>query len=225
AVRGNLTTVTRWLAAASSCNPKGGTAIRSHTNWYDTGEGYQQIDALGRTTTHSYHLAYAGAYSTQTCAPTTNSVAHCVSATYDFTTGLLTSFTNENATTQASGNTQGDAAHTSTYSYDIMFRPTSGQAPPDPANNGARAQTTLSFSLPNVFPLTFQHTKTVTNSLSDSATTFFDGLGRPYSVQHVVTGGPAIVDTTYDQAGHVADVSNPYFSTTDTTYGTTHTDY
>jgi RHS repeat-associated protein len=224
-VRGDLTTVTKWLNPTSSCNPKGGTAIKSHTNWYDTGEAYQQIDALGRMTTHSYDLAYAGAYPTQTCLPTTNGVAHCVSATYDFTTGVITSFTNENATTYASGNTPGDSAHTSNYSYDPMFRPTSGQAPPDPTNNGARAQTTLSYSLPNVFPVAFQHTKTVTNSLSDSATTSLDGLGRPYNTQHVMTGGPAIVDTTYDQLGHVGDVSNPYFSTSDTTYGSTHTDY
>src|SRR5262249_55087517 len=46
-VRGNLTSVTHWLAPTSSCNPKGGTAITSHTNWYDTGEAYQQIDPLG----------------------------------------------------------------------------------------------------------------------------------------------------------------------------------
>ena len=57
----------------------------------------------------AYDPFYAGAYATQTCSPTTNGVAHCVSGTYDFTTGVLTSLTNENATTQASGNTPGDA--------------------------------------------------------------------------------------------------------------------
>src|SRR5262249_74156 len=95
-VSGNPTTVTRWLAPASSCNPKCGTAVVTHTNWYDTGEAHQQFDALGNATTHSYDLAYAGVYSTKTCSPTTNGVAHCVSGTYDFTTGLLTSFTDEN---------------------------------------------------------------------------------------------------------------------------------
>ena len=98
-VRGNQTTVSRWLNSSSF--------ISSHTNWYDTGEVYQQIDPLGHATTHSYDPFYAGAYSTQTCSPTTNGVAHCVSGTYDFNSGLLTSLTNENATTQASGNTPG----------------------------------------------------------------------------------------------------------------------
>src|SRR5262249_27232343 len=51
-VRGNLTTVSRWLNTTN-------TWITSHTNWYDTGEAYQQIDPLGHTTTHSYDAAYA----------------------------------------------------------------------------------------------------------------------------------------------------------------------
>ena len=126
-VRGNQTTTSHWLSTGS-------TWITSHTNWYDTGEAYQQIDALGHTTTHSYDAAYAGAYATKTCSPATGSVAHCVTGTYDFNTGVLTSLTNENATLQASGNTFGDSAHTSNYSYDLMFRITSAQAPPDPAN-------------------------------------------------------------------------------------------
>src|SRR5262249_11712313 len=103
--RGNLTTVTKLLFDHSSCNPATQTSISSHTKWYDTGEANQVMDPLGHTTTHSYDPAYAGALVTNTCSPSTNGVAHCVSATYDFPTGLVTSFTNENATTQASGNT------------------------------------------------------------------------------------------------------------------------
>src|SRR5205807_2540971 len=127
--RGNLTTITKWLVPASLCNPKGGTAITTHTKWYDTGVPYQTIDPLGHTTTLSYDPAYAGAYVTQTCSPQTG-VAHCVSGTYDFVTGLLESFTNENATTQASGTTSGDAAHTSNNTYDTSWRLTRAQAPP-----------------------------------------------------------------------------------------------
>jgi len=89
-VRGNLTSVNRWLNTTSS-------NITAQTKWFDTGEVYQQIDALGNTTRHSYDSAYAGAYSTQTC----NALSQCVSGTYDLNTGLLTSFTNANATTQA----------------------------------------------------------------------------------------------------------------------------
>src|SRR5579884_528996 len=215
-VRGNQTTVSHWL------NTTNGSVV-SHSNWYDTGEVYQKVDPLGHTTTYTYDPAYVGAYVTQTCSPTTNGGAttHCVSGTYDFNTGVLTSLTNENATTQASGNTQGDSAHTSNYSYDSMFRITSAQAPPDPANSGLRAQNTFNFSAPNVFPITVQRVKSVTAALSDSATSSYDGLGRVFKTQHAVPGNTATVDTTFDQGGHVATVSNPYFSTSDATYGIT----
>src|ERR1044071_1385886 len=213
-VRGNQTTVSRWLNTTNSF-------ISSHTNWYDTGEVYKSIDPLGHTTTHSYDPFYVGAYATQTCSPATNNITHCVSGTYDFNTGILTSLTNENATTQASGNTPGDSAHTSNYTYDSMFRITSAQAPPDPANDGLRATTSFNFSAPNAAPLYVQRTKSVTTALSDSATSFFDGLGRGYKGQHVFPNGTATVDTTFDLAGHAATVSNPYFTTSDPTYGTT----
>jgi RHS repeat-associated protein len=213
-VRGNLTTVSHWLNTTNSF-------VASHTNWYDTGEVYKAIDPLGHITTHSYDSFYKGAYSTQTCSPTTNGVGHCVSGTYDFNTGVLTSLTNENATTQASGNTQGDAAHTSNFVTDFEWRITSAQAPPDPANNSLRATTSFNFSPPNTFPLSVQRSKSVTTALSDSATSFFDGLGRGYKGQHVLPNGTATVDTTFDLAGHPATVSNPYFSTSDPTYGLT----
>jgi RHS repeat-associated protein len=213
-VRGNQSTVSHWLNTTNGF-------ISSHTNWYDTGEVYQKIDPLGHTTTHTYDPAYVGGYATQTCSPSTSGVSHCVSGTYDFNTGLLTSLTNENATTQAAGNTPGDSAHTSNYSYDSMFRLTSAQAPPDAANSGARAQNNFYFSAPNVFPVSVQRTKSITNALSDSATSFFDGLGRGYKTQHALPNGTANVDTTFDADGHPATVSNPYFSTSDPTYGTT----
>ncbi len=215
-VRGNQTTVSRWLNTSNSF-------VLSHTNWLDSGEAYQQVDPLGHTTTHTYDPFYAGAYATQTCSASTGGVSHCVSGTYDFNTGVLTSLTNENATAQASGNSPGDSAHTSNYTYDYMFRITSAQAPPDPANGSLRAQTNFNFSAPNAFPLSVQRTKSITGSLTDSATSFFDGLGRSYQSQHVLPGGTATVDTTFDAAGHPATVSNPYFNTADPTYGNTTT--
>jgi RHS repeat-associated protein len=217
-VRGNQTTVSRWLNTTNSF-------VTSYTNWYDTGEPFQKIDPLGHTTTLSYDPAYVGGYVTQTCSPQTGLVAHCVSGTYDFTTGVLTSLTNENATAQSSGNTPGDQAHTGNYAYDYMFRLTSAQAPPDPANGSSRAQTSFTFSAPNTFPVNVQRTKSITTALNDSATSFFDGLGRANQTQHVLPGGTATVDTTFDVTGRVATVSNPYFATTDPTYGITTSQY
>jgi RHS repeat-associated protein len=219
-VRGNQTTVSRWLNTANGF-------ISTHTNWYDTGEPFLQIDPLGHTTTFTYDPFYKGAYATQTCSPTTSpgSVTHCASGTYDFNTGVLTSLTNENAITQASGNTQGDSAHTSSFTYDFEFRITSAQAPPDPANSSLRAHTNFSFSSPGVLPITVQRTKSVTTALDDSGTNFFDGLARGFKGQHVLPNGTATVDTTFDPAGHPATVSNPYFSTGDPTYGITTSAY
>ena len=81
----------------------------------------------------------------------------------------------------------------------------------------------LTFSAPNAFPFNVQRTKSITASLTDSATSFFDGLGRGYQSQHVLPGGTATVDTTFDFAGHASVMSNPYFSTSDPTYGTVRT--
>ena len=224
-VSGNLTTLTRWLAPTSSCNPKGGTAVVTHTNWYNTGEAHQQIDALGNPTTHSYDPAYAGTYSTQTCSPQTGSVAHCVSGTYDFTTGLLTSFTNENATSQASGTTPGDSAHTTVYAYDLMTRLTSATSPSDITNGGSQAQTKFIYPVPISLPFTVTRTKSITPSLTDSVTSTYDGLGRVYKTQHPMPGGTAEVDTVYDGLDHVVSVTNPYFSTSDPTYGVIQSQY
>ncbi|HLJ26020.1 MAG TPA: RHS repeat-associated core domain-containing protein [Candidatus Angelobacter sp.] len=198
-VRGNLTTVSKWLNTSS--NP-----VVSHTNWYDTGEVYQQIDPLGNTTTHSYDPAYAGAYSTKTC----NALSECVSGAYDFNTGLLTSLTDANG-------------NTSSYSYDLMSRMTLAQLPADPSGN--RPQTTFTYSPANSFPVTVQRQKTITSSLTDSVTTYLDGLGRPYETQHATPNGNATVVTTYDAAGRVASTTNPYFTTSDPTYGVTQSQY
>ena len=141
---------------------------------------------------------------------------------------MLTSLTNENATTQASGNAQGDAAHTTTYQYDELFRPTKSIAPadPDPANGGAQAQTTLTYSdlaAPNTFPWTLTLQKTITTALSDSATSSYDGLGRVFQTQHALPNGTSSVTTTFDDAHSQITVTNPYFSTADPTYGSTTT--
>src|SRR5579864_3678054 len=198
-LRGNLTTVSRWLNTSTS-------PVVSHTNWYDTGEAYQTIDPLGHTTTHSYSSSFAGAYPTQSC----NALNQCAGGNYDFTTGLLTSFTDANG-------------KTSNYSYDLMERLTLAQLPADPAGN--RPQTSFTYSAPNVFPLNLQRTRSITASLNDVATNYYDGLGRAYRTQHTTPDGNSTVDTTYDGLDHVVQVTNPYYSTSDPTYGVIQTQY
>src|SRR2546423_1233246 len=98
-------------------------------------------------------------------------------------------------------------------------------APPDPNNNGARAQTSFQYSPANSFPLSVQRRKTITSTMSDVSTAYFDGLARPYQAQHITPSGTARVDTVYDGLDEAVSVSNPYFATSDSTYGVVQTTY
>lgn len=215
-VRGNLTTVSRWLSA--------GSPVVTHTNWYDTGEVYQAIDALGNATTHSYDPYYAGAYSTQTC----NALNQCVSGTYDFNSGLLTSFTDQNGAFQASGNSPGDPAHTSNYAYDSMFWMTQALFPPD--SSGTRPET--DFYYPNSTMV--KRCKKQNDNSGSSACgagwivdyAYFDGLGRTIQTRLVdAVPGDDYVDTTYDALGRVSTLSNPHRTTSSSTDGVTTNQY
>ena len=217
-VRGNQTSVNKylWTLSTGSCAAvPSQPSIVSHSTYYDSGELYQSRDPLGNTTTHNYDSAYRGAYPTGSC----NALNQCVSATYDFSTGLMTSFTDANAGYQASGTTQGDPAHTTTYAYDFMSRLTTVTAPADPQGNHAQT----SFSYPS--PTEVDRSQTISSAVSEQSSTFYDGLGKVIKAQHTTPGGVVTVDTTYDQVGRKWKTSNPYYSTTDSTYGITQTDY
>lgn len=220
AVRGNLTSVSRKLTTTACSITSSTPSVTSYTNWYDTGEVYKTIDPLGNATTHSYDPYYDGAYPTKTC----NALSQCVSGTYDFNSGVLTSFTNANATTQASANTPGDSAHTSLYSYDVLGRMTEATFPPDPDNQNVQATTQFIYPMPVALPFAVTRKSSVTNALTDAITTTYDGLGRPYKTVHN-SANNATVLTTYDGLSRVATVTNPFFSTSDPTYGVTQTQY
>jgi YD repeat-containing protein len=108
-----------------------------------------------------------------------------------------------------------------------MFRVTSAQAPPDPANGSLRSANTFTYSdiaAPNTFPLTVTRQKSITAALTDSATTTIDGLGRVITTAHAMpSGSPATVTTAYDDLHSKVTVSNPFFTTSDPTYGVTTT--
>ena len=215
-VRGNRSSTTKWLLLSN-------TPVTSRTFAYDTGEPYQAIDSNGNTTTYSYDPAYVGGFQTMTCRPTTGTVQHCVSGTYDPNTGHLLSFTDENAAFQASGTSQGDPAHTITYGYnDPLGRLTSITYPADSA--GHHPQTTFNYSLPGVLPVSVQQLRTIAGTTKDDSTTYFDGLGREFKAVHTSAGGATVIKT-YDPVGRVASVTNPYISTADPTYGVTQYNY
>ena len=184
-LRGNRTSECRWL------NTTGGT-LCTHITYYDTGMPYQVTDPLGNVTTYSYSSTYAGAYVTQTTMPQTGSVQHTVSSAYDFDTGKLTSFTDQNN-------------QTSSYQYDPLWRMTTTSFPDT-------GQTT--FTYPNLN--TIQRQQKINSSVTETSTTIFDGLGRTSQTQ--LNSDP---DCGSSGLGHVSTVSNAYCLTSDPTYGLT----
>src|SRR5262249_37500465 len=56
-------------------------------------------------------------------------------------------------------------------------------------------------------------------------TAYFDGLARSYQGTHLTPDGTAKTDTTFDGLGHATSASNPYYSTTEPTYGVTGSQY
>lgn len=193
--RGNLTSVSRWLNTAPT--PVVGTMA-----WYDTGEVYKRTDPLGHGSTTTYDAT--GAYPGTVC----NALNQCSYSGYDFNTGLLT------IATDANGTQLGDPLHTTTYSYDSMLRPLCTNLPDG-------GQTCLSYPDPN----TTKRQQKITSALSDFSSTILDGLGRVIQTQHSLPTCTAKTDTTYDPLGRIFSVSNPYCTTSETTYGVTQTYY
>jgi RHS repeat-associated protein len=205
-IRGNQTTVSHWLNTANSF-------ISSTATYLDTGMTASSADPQGNTTTYTYSSAFDGAYMTQTKMPDTlmpdsgaSVVHHVISGDFDFYTGLLKTFTDENGQTYS-------------YQYDpLMLRLTQGIHP-----DGGK---TL-FSYPS--PTQVERQRLITGTSYDDYRVNFDGLGRPIQTQQAVPGNTVLADTTYDVVGRVATVSNPYYQgsthTSDPTWGVTTTQY
>src|SRR6266481_1434272 len=194
--RGNLTSVAKWLSSSNS------TVTTASTTWFDTGMVNVTKDALQNATTFTYDAT--GAYAIKKC----DALSHCSYAAFDPNTGVPVSTTNTN------GSGPGDPAHTTTYTFDSMLRPLCTNLPDG-------GQTCLSYPSTT----STQKTTKITSGLSDTTITVFDGYGRVSQAQHVLPQGTAKADTTYDSMGRLASVSNPYFSTSEPTYGVTRTLY
>jgi RHS repeat-associated protein len=197
-MRGNLTYINHWLDTTD-------TVVTNTVNWYDTGMMYQEIDPAGRITTFTYAPDFYGAYPTKTDLPDTQMpdpgapvVHHSAGGYYDFNTGLLTSFTDENGQSY-------------NYQYnDPMLRMTKAQHP-----DGGETD----FYFPN--PTTVERKRKITGTTFDDYFAYSDGLGRTVKTKQLDAKGNLLTqaDTKYDELGRTASVSNPYVSTTESTYG------
>ncbi len=204
-VRGNPTTVSRWLNT--------GSPVVSHNNWYDTGEIYQSIDPLSYPTTFAYSGTFLGAYPTTI----TNALGQVSTRNYDLSTGLLTSATDLNG-------------RASTFSYDSMSRLRGATFPDGGSGTITRQETSFPFSttlsktitasllLTNVAVFDgFGRVKQTQLTSDPDGTTYvdttYDGLGRTATVSnpHRSASSPTDGTTTtiYDALRRVCVVVPP----------------
>jgi RHS repeat-associated protein len=197
--RGNATTIKKLVS--------GSTYVTTTNSYDDLGNLRSTTDANGDTTSFDYTDNYSDgvnhntqAFVTQTTLPNTG-VAHVLKNKYYWPTGMLYQATDQNS-------------QVTTYSYDSMWRPTTTSYPDG-------GQTTLSYPDPN----TITKAVKLSSTASDNSTLKFDGFQRENQIQHASPSGTAFVDVTYDALGRPATISNPYFNTTDPTYGTVAASY
>jgi RHS repeat-associated protein len=180
--RGNRTSIHRWL------NTNNSTLTTTNT-FDDAGNIVSTTDPGGHTT--AVMFGCNDAFPIQTNLPDTSSpnlAHHKTSATYDCTTGLLTSSTDQ------SGNA-------TTYHYDNVLRPSEIDFPD-------QGKTTYSYPDPN--HVTVQ--RTIDSSRSTSTTTVLDGYGR--TSRTATTNGESTPydqqDSCYDSNGRLGFQSYPY---------------
>jgi RHS repeat-associated protein len=228
-VRGNATTVMRWLNT--------GTSPTTTYTYDETGQVLSMTDACGNTTcsdmtgtnlshttTYSYTDSPTGgnaygqsnAYVTQITYPSANSITQQNNFSYDYATGNLISSTDANS-------------QTTTYSYNDSLKRLTGKNYPD------GGVTTISYndtpsSLTSPLPCQLaSSTPSVTTSQllsssegSKTSVSVIDGMGHVQQTQ--LTSDPEgidCVDTVYNGMGQVQSVSNPHRLGTSTTDGTT----
>ena len=203
--RGNVTSVLRQ-------NLQKNTSVSTSYAHDETGQIISIIDPNGYTTSYFYTDSYAGGfgspsaqsdtYLTQITRPTTNGVAHIEKFSYRYDDGQLATSVDENS-------------QTTSYSYNDPFdRPTLTSYPDggqvtasynDSGNNPSRTTTEL-----------------LASNVSLVRTMVMDGAGHVIETQlNSDPSGTVYADTIYDGMGQTYLTSNPYRTTSDSTYGQT----
>jgi RHS repeat-associated protein len=199
-LRGNLTSVSRWLNTTN-------TSLISRKTYFDTGTVNTATDPRNNATTLAYSSTFAGAYPTTG----TNPLGQVTSSNYDFSTGRLLSSTDRNN-------------QVTSFTYDSMWRLTTVALPDGGQATNCYTDTGGPTCTKTAPPYSVVSTRKMNATQNETTTAFVDGLGRITQTQ--LTSDPDCTagdktDTTYDAVGRVFTVSNPYCTTTDTTYGLT----
>jgi YD repeat-containing protein len=184
-----------------------GGSVQTHTIYNSHGMPATKIDGNGNSTTISYDGT--GMFASEIHSPTTNGVQHIDYYAYDSNTGALSWHTDEN------GSGPNDTNHTTHYGYDVMGRVTSIQYPDGGGSTFCYTDIGGSISgcgnSPGSAPYSLYTSTVATPAPAVLTVHSYDGWGRQYRSQVLGdSAGSTIVDTTYDWAGRVSSVSNPY---------------
>ena len=197
--RGNQTSVNRWLNLPSV------KTISSTTTYYDTGMPSVVTDPRGNQTQYLYSSTYQDAYVTQV----TNALSQNTLYTYDLDTGLKASTTDPNG-------------QVTTDNYDADWRLTSVVRPTGGGQTSFCYSDESWSSCLGSPPYQVVITKEITSTKNEINTGIVDGLGRLAHTQlNSDPEGADYADDTYDAVGNKATTSNPYRTTSDSTYGIT----
>ena len=201
-VRGNLSLETKILSnTPCTSSSLSGTSVTTQTWVSDLGTIESSKDPLQYPTTYTHDSA-THIY----VIKTTNALNQSVSGTYDSNTGLLTSYTDLNQ-------------KTSTYNYDELGRLTCVEYP-----DGGSIRFSINDTALTVDKITRLNGSDACASTSGNIDLQyqFDGLGRQSQTRLLSDPvGTIYQDTTYDAIGRLASTSNPYRSSSESTYGVT----
>lgn len=211
-LRGNLTTVSNWRNTDNT--------FLTTTNYYDElGNLIKMTDPRGNTN----QFSYADSWSGTACIPsggaanafvtkTTNALNQFTTAQYFPCSSLVASATDVNGQSTSS-------------TYDGNDRVTQQTFPDGGLTTNCYSDDAgSSCSSPAVPPFLVTTIK-MSSTQNFINTVQVDGLGRPIQTQ--INSAPQTIfrDTTYDALGRVSTVSNPYYTTSDPTYGIKTTSY
>jgi RHS repeat-associated protein len=208
---GDQTSVSRWVNTTAG-------AVTTTTSYNSHGMPLQIIDPKNNVTNVNAYQCGAGLFPQSVTVPygSTTTIPETTTYAYDCSTGKLTSVTDPNSVT------------TNFYYSD----PPTVNGTPDPFGRlrwidravGTSDRNTEKISYPS---LTETDTAQDENTLWDGAVksrNYYDGFGRVIhqerQIDQIHPSG-SIVDTNYTVAGEVQSVSNPYWTTSDPTYGIT----
>jgi RHS repeat-associated protein len=205
--RGNVTAVSRWRSTDG--------AMLTTTNQYDdAGNLLSTIDPLGHKTSFDYTDSWGNTFCTPSgqakvfATTVTNALSQTTTKSYNSCTATLASVTDANS-------------KTTSYSYDPMNRLKTVSHPDSGSTTNDYDDTQR---------IVTSHSLITSTGAPVFSRRHYDQLGRVVQTELCEDGTAACTpsiktDTTYDEIGQTKTVSNPYRSTTDSTYGITTNHY